>query len=190
MSKGMTKQEKNPRTPAGREVYEWIQCVVVALITCVLLFTFFGRVIDVVGRSMEPTLREGDKIIITRLAGRYEAGDIVVLQKSSFSEAPIVKRIIATEGQTVDIDFEQGTVYVDGFPLDEPYINEPTYKPLDFVGPLTVPEGCVFVLGDNRNNSQDSRENTIGCVDSRHILGKVVFRFLPLSHFGAIYGWN
>ena len=189
MSEQKNNTEKKGAGTAGREVYEWVQCVVVALIACVLLFTFFGRVIDVVGRSMVPTLQDGDKIIITRMAGDYEAGDIVVLRKESFKPDPIVKRIIATEGQTVDIDFEQGIVYVDGFPLAEPYTNEPTFDPEDFVGPVTVPEGCVFVLGDNRNNSQDSREATIGCVDKGYILGKVVFRILPLSHFGAIYGW-
>lgn len=181
--------DKKEEPKPGQEVYEWVQCVVVALIACVMLFTFFGRVIDVVGRSMVPTLQNGDKIIITRLAGDYEAGDIVVLQKSTYGPSPIVKRIIATEGQTVDIDFEMGIVYVDGHPLVEPYTNEPTYDRQDFEGPQVVPEGCVFVLGDNRNNSQDSRESTIGMVDTRHILGKVVFRILPFSRFGAIYGW-
>lgn len=189
------KTKKKTKAPApdtadnGREVYEWVQCVVAALIACVLLFTFIGRVIDVVGESMYPTLKEGDKIVITRLAGEYEAGDIVVLRKESFKMDPIVKRIIAVEGQTIDIDFEQGIVYVDGLPLQEDYINEPTYDREDFTGPVTVPEGCVFVLGDNRNNSQDSRKTSIGCVDTRLILGKVVFRILPLGQFGAIYGW-
>lgn len=189
------KTKKKTKAPApdtadnSREVYEWVQCVVAALIACVLLFTFIGRVIDVVGESMYPTLKEGDKIVITRLAGEYEAGDIVVLRKESFKMDPIVKRIIAVEGQTIDIDFEQGIVYVDGLPLQEDYINEPTYDREDFTGPVTVPEGCVFVLGDNRNNSQDSRKTSIGCVDTRLILGKVVFRILPLGQFGAIYGW-
>ncbi len=180
----MPAEQKN-----GQEVYEWLQCIVVALIACVLLFSFVGRVIDVRGESMLPTLVEGDKIIITRLTTSYDAGDMVVLQKDTFKSDPIVKRIIATEGQTVDIDFEMGVVYVNGFALEESYINEPTYRQEDFVGPQVVPEGCVFVLGDNRNNSLDSREATIGMVDTRHILGKVVFRILPLSHFGALQGW-
>ena len=181
---GLSEEQK-----ASQETYEWLQCVVVALIACVLLFTFFGRVIDVKGHSMTPTLLDGDKIIITRLTGSYDAGDMVVLQKDSYGPDPIVKRIIATEGQTVDIDFEMGVVYVNGLALDEDYINEPTFDPEDFVGPQVVPEGCVFVLGDNRNNSLDSRRASIGMVDTRHILGKVVFRILPLRRFGALQGW-
>lgn len=176
-----------------QETYEWIQCVVVALICCVLIFVFVARVIDVVGNSMVPTLEWYDKVIITRLAGDYERGDIVVLQKDSFREEPIVKRIIAVEGQTIDIDFESGIVYVDGEALDEPYVNELTYEPEDFESyerPLVIPEGCVFVMGDNRNNSTDSRRETIGCVDTRNILGKVIFRILPLNKIGAIYGYD
>ena len=173
-----------------KETYEWIQCVVVALICCVLIFVFIARVIDVVGYSMVPTLDDGDKIIITRLAGDYERGDIVVLRKETFREEPIVKRIIAVAGQTVDIDFSQGVVYVDGEALDEPYINELTYAVEDFNEPVEIPEGCVFVMGDNRNNSTDSRTSTIGCVDTRYIMGKVIFRILPLNKMGAIYGWD
>ena len=176
-----------------KEMYEWIQCVVIALICCVLIFVFVARVIDVIGHSMEPTLEYYDKIIITRLAGDYERGDIVVLRKETFREDPIVKRIIAVAGQTVDIDFANGIVYVDGEALDEPYVNELTYDAEDFESyerPLLIPEGCVFVLGDNRNNSSDSRTATIGCVDTRYIMGKVIFRILPFSKLGAIYGWD
>ena len=176
-----------------KETYEWIQCVVVALICCVILFVFFARVIDVKGHSMEPTLLDGDKIIITRLAGDYERGDIVVLRKETFRTEPIVKRIIAVEGQTVDIDFTAGIVYVDGQAVDEPYVNELTYEPEDFESyerPVVVPEGCVFVMGDNRNNSTDSRRATIGCVDTRYIMGKAIFRILPLQKVGALYGWD
>jgi len=177
----------------NKEIYEWIQCIVIALICCVLIFVFAARVIDVVGRSMVPTLEDGDKIIITRLVREYKAGDIVVLRKDTFREEPIVKRIIAVEGQTIDIDFDNGIVYVDGVALDEPYVNELTYDREDFETyerPLEIPEGCVFVMGDNRNNSTDSRRATIGCVDTRYIMGKVVFRILPFSKIGAIYGWE
>jgi signal peptidase I len=193
----MNEEEKSPASPEGeeeavvnvhKEMYEWMQCVVIALVCCVLLFVFVARVIDVVGHSMEPTLEAGDKIIITRWAGDYEQGDIVVLRKDTFREEPIVKRIIAVAGQTIDIDFNAGIVYVDGVALDEPYVNELTYKQEDFEGPIMVPEGCVFVMGDNRNNSSDSRDARIGCVDTRYIMGKVIFRILPLSKIGAIYG--
>ena len=171
-----------------KELYEWMQCVVIALICCVLVFVFIARVIDVVGHSMVPTLDNGDKIIITRLAGDYDVGDIVVLRKDTFRQEPIVKRIIAVEGQTIDFDFTTGAVYVDGVELNEPYINELTYDPEDYTGPVTVGENQVFVLGDNRNNSTDSRTATIGCVDKRYIMGKVIFRILPFDKMGAIYG--
>ena len=192
----MSQEKKTPAVSEGeetavnvhKEFYEWMQCVVIALICCVLVFVFVARVIDVVGHSMVPTLEDGDKIVITRLAGEYEVGDIVVLRKDTFRQEPIVKRIIAKEGQTVDIDFTTGTVYVDGIALDEPYINELTYDPEDFVGPIIIPEGHVFVLGDNRNNSTDSRRATIGTVDERYIMGKVIFRILPFDKMGAIYG--
>ena len=176
-----------------KETYEWIQCVVVALICCVLIFVFVARVIDVQGHSMENTLEDGDKIIITRLAGGYERGDIVVLRKDTFREEPIVKRIIAVGGQTIDIDFQNGIVYVDGEAIEEPYIKALTQDPEDFLSyehPLEIPEGCVFVMGDNRNNSTDSRRSTIGVVDTRYIMGKVIFRLLPLNKMGAIYGWD
>lgn len=183
-------------TNSQKEIYEWIQCVVVALVCCVLIFVFVARVIDVMGESMLPTLQNGDKIIITRLAGDYERGDIVVLRKDTFRREPIVKRIVAVAGQTVDIDFESGILYVDGAAVDEPYVNTLTFEPEDFLDesvyprPVTVPEGCVFVMGDNRNNSSDSRRATIGFVDTRYIMGKVVFRILPLARLGAIYGWD
>lgn len=173
-----------------KETYEWIQCLVVALLCCVLIFTFVARVIDVKGRSMEPTLIEGDKIVITRLAGEYERGDIVVLRKQSFREEPLVKRIIAVGGETIDIDFDAGVVYINGEALDEPYVNELTYDREDFEGPVEVPEGSVFVMGDNRNMSSDSRKATISCVDERLLLGKAVFRLWPFSKIGAFNGWE
>ncbi len=172
----------------GSDVYEWLQCVVAALLLCILVFSFFFRLVDVVGHSMVPTLQNGDKVLASCLTRDYKAGDIVVLCKESFKDEALVKRIIAVAGQTVDIDFDAGVVYVDGAALDEPYTYEPTYRALDFTEPVTVPEGCVFVMGDNRNNSQDSRLALIGCVDTRCIIGKVVFRLLPLSAVGAIYG--
>ena len=184
--------EKPPYNPL-KDAYDWMHCIIVAMIVCVLLFVLVARVIDVRGQSMEPTLYEGDKIIITRLAGDYEQGDIVVLRKDSFRAEPIVKRVIALEGQTVEIDFEEGVVYVDGVALNEPYTMERTYKSYDFETyeqPLVVPENCVFVMGDNRNNSSDSRVATIGCVDKGYIMGKAVFRLFPLNKLGAIYGSN
>ena len=115
---------------------------------------------------------------------------IVVLEKKSFGDEPIVKRIIATEGQTVDIDFEKGIVYVDGEPLAEDYVNDLTYYEADFDGEVTVPEGCVFVMGDNRNASSDSRDSRIGMIDTRSILGKVYFVVLPGTDENGDRKWS
>ena len=104
-----------------------------------------------------------------------------------FKDEALVKRVIATAGQTIDIDFNRGIVYVDGVAMDEPYINALTENRDDFQGPQTVPEGCVFVMGDNRNESTDSRHATIGMVDARLIIGKVYFTVFPFSDFGSVY---
>lgn len=180
------KTEKKEEYSLKTEIYDWMQCIVVALVACILIFTFIGRVIGVDGSSMLPTLVDKDKIIITRLYSRLEYGDVVVLTKREFSHEPIVKRVVATEGQTVDINFQSGEVWVDGELLDEPYINEPTTRQLDVQFPVTVPEGCIFVMGDNRNKSTDSRASTICFVDTRCVLGKAVNIIYPISRFGLI----
>ena len=177
---GKKEQEK------GSDTYDWIQSVVTAFLFCVIIFAFFVRIIGVIGQSMEPTFHEGDSVIISRLFYEPKQGDIVVLRKLSFQEEPIIKRIIATEGQTVDIDFETGLVYVDNIPLTETYIAESTRIPLDFDGKTTVPENCIFVLGDNRNHSTDSRSSSLGFIDERYIMGRVLFRLLPLDRFGLV----
>jgi len=147
----------------------------------VLVFTFIARQIGVDGQSMLPTLQDKDRLLILTpfFYKDYSRGDIVVLRKETFLESAIVKRVIATEGQTVDIDFVEGVVRVDGEELDEPYINAPTYTPEGVEFPLTVPEGSVFVLGDNRNASSDSRNIRLGTVDERYIIGKAVFLLFP-----------
>lgn len=179
------------------DAYDWIQCIVTALVACILLFTFVGRTVGVVGSSMLPTLvgsagdTSGDRLIISKLFYTPKYGDIVVLQKDEFADYPIIKRVIATEGQTVEIDFDTGTVTVDGEELDEPYIRELTREPEDFKSykqPVTVPEGCIFVMGDNRNHSTDSRSANIKFVDNRYIIGKALLRLTPFSKFGGIYG--
>ena len=178
---------KNPSGAKGRaEVYDWIQCIIFALVFCVLLFVFAVRMVNVVGHSKVPTLEQNDKVVISNLFYHPKQGDIVVLRKQTLMEEPIVKRIIATEGQTVDIDFDDGVVYVDGKALDEPYVNEPVHDRENFEGKITVPEGCVFVMGDNRNNSLDSRDDELGPVDNRYILGKAIYTLLPAEHAGAI----
>lgn len=170
-----------------RDTYDWIQCLISALIVCVLVFVFIFRVIDVKGTSMVPTLNNQDKMLVSGLFYKPKAGDIVVFKKDEYDpEKALVKRIIATEGQKINIDFDKGIVYVDEVPIEEDYINDITTTKLDFIGPKTVPEGCVFVMGDNRNMSTDSRKAEIGMVDSRLIIGKVYCILFPLKSFGVV----
>ena len=180
----MDSQAKKAKATPRMEAYDWIQSILAALIVCVLVFVFGVRMVNVDGSSMFPTLEDGDRVIISNLFYTPKQGDIVVLRKESFMYEPIVKRVIAVEGQMVDIDFDKGVVYVDGEALEEPYIAEPTYAQLDFTGPITVPEGCVFVMGDNRNGSTDSRYSGLGCVDTRLIQGRVYVTVFPLKNFG------
>ena len=135
-------KEKDPKGNA----YDWLESLVTAIVACIIIFLFLFRVVNVQGSSMVPTLRESDKIVISRLARNYKYGDIVVLTKISFDDDSIVKRVIATEGQTIDIDFDEGIVTVDGKVLDEPYIADKTKRQMDFHGPVTVPEGCMHLL--------------------------------------------
>jgi len=169
-----------------QELFDWAESLVTSLVIIVLLFAFAFRLIGVSGDSMKPTLHNMDYLIVSKLGYTPEQGDIVVLTKEGFLVNEItgksdsfVKRIIATEGQTVDIDFGAGIVYVDGVPLDEPYIPEPTWLDEGVQFPLTVPEGGIFVMGDNRNNSKDSRHTDLGPVDTRHVIGKAVFLAIP-----------
>ena len=173
----------------GRGAYEWVQALVCSVLVVVLVFTFCIRLIGVDGHSMVPTLQDGDRLLVTTslLSGEYKYGDIVIIQKGAFAGGePIVKRVIATGGQTVDIDFETGAVYVDGALLEEDYINELTFVEEGTEFPLTVPEGSIFVMGDNRNHSSDSRDVTLGTVDTRYLLGKAEFICFPFSDFGRI----
>ena len=166
---------------SGKDFYEWVQALVCSVLVVVMLFTFVIRMIGVDGHSMVPTLQDGDRLLVlnSMLYDDYKYGDIVVLRKSSFLSEPIVKRVIATEGQTVDIDFSTGSVYVDGVLLKEDYINELTFTEEGTEFPLTVPEGSIFVMGDNRNRSSDSRDSRLGTVDTRYVIGKAVFLAFP-----------
>ena len=186
-SDGQAAPEESEEFPLKRELFNWGEALVEALVIIVLLFTLVVRIIGVDGSSMVPTLHDGDQLLVSHLFYDTPAqGDIVVLTKKTFNEQPIVKRIIAVEGQTVNINFDTHEVTVDGEVLYEPYINEATARPGDMTFPQTVPEGCVFVLGDNRNKSSDSRVMTLGMVDTRHILGRVLFRIYPLNAVGRV----
>ena len=162
--------------------YSWLRTLACVVLATVLVFTLVVRIVRVEKQSMRETLQNGDILLTVNrhLAGELKAGDIVVIKKEYFEDGkPIVKRIIATEGQTVDIDFDAGVVYVDGQALEEDYINEPTYLEEGTEFPLTVPEGSIFVMGDNRNRSSDSRDSRLGTVDTRYVIGKAVFLAFP-----------
>ena len=185
-------EELTPAQSLKVDLYFWLQALVMALVLLILTFTLVGRVIGVDGHSMEPTLHNKDMLILQSIGYEPKQGDVVVLTKAFGSvDGPIVKRIIAVGGQTVDIDYDAGTVTVDGQVLDEPYINhsevmqEPNY-PVEDITSITVPEGSIFVMGDNRNHSTDSRSVDLGVVDNRYVLGKALWVVLPFSSFGAV----
>ena len=162
--------------------YSWLRTLVCVVLATVLVFTLVVRIVRVEKQSMRETLQDGDILLAVNrhLAGELKAGNIVVVKKEYFEDGkPIVKRIVATEGQTVDIDFDEGVVYVDGQALEEDYIREPTYLDEGLEFPVTVPEDCVFLLGDNRNNSMDSRYPDLGPVDVRCVIGKAVVLVFP-----------
>ena len=182
-------QEKTEKKKNSlREAVEYAESLAVVFVVMLLIFTFIARPATVDGESMMPTLQNGERLVISNLFYEPTAGDIVVLCGEADREEGknLIKRIIATEGQTIDIDFEAGEVYVDGQKLDEPYILEPTYLDEGTEFPLTVPEGEIFVMGDNRNGSRDSRSLTVGTVKEEYIVGRVLFRFFPFDRFGKI----
>ena len=172
-----------------QDLFFWLQALTMALIALIFLFTFVGRVITVDGESMLPTLHHKDIMLLQGIGCTPEQGDIVVLTKdfADHVDEAIVKRVIAVGGQTVRIDYGGNQVYVDGTALDEPYIKERMIRPAgQTIEELTVPEGSVFVMGDNRNHSSDSRLCDLGAIDNRYILGKAVMVLFPLSDFGAL----
>ncbi|MEG2119740.1 MAG: signal peptidase I [Pseudoflavonifractor sp.] len=170
------------------DLYFWLQALVMALVSLILIFTLVGRVISVEGHSMEPTLHDNDLLLLQSLGYTPRQGDVVVLAKPFANiTGPIVKRVVATGGQSVEIDYAAGTVTVDGVVLDEPYIKEPMWEPdFEHQSSVVVPEGSIFVMGDNRNNSSDSRDVRLGVVDCRYVLGRAVMVLLPFRDFGPI----
>lgn len=174
-----------PKAQKGSALFDWITSIVIAVVLLAAVFTFAVRPVRVDGGSMLPTLQDGNWLIVSAFDTSPEYGDIVIVTQPNKTSTggPIVKRVIAVGGQTVDIDFDNGIVYVDGKELDEPYILEKTYRSFDVQFPLTVPEGYLFVMGDNRNDSLDSRTTRIGLIDERYILGSCLFRVYP---FGTV----
>lgn len=182
-------------------VLEWLEVFPTVIVAVVLIMTFFFKIATIEGKSMQNTLFAGEKVVITNLFYTPKYGDIVVIsrnvqntpQEETLNNLPIIKRVIATAGQKVGIDFEKGIVYVDGKPLSEPYTKTSTNLKYDLEYsvdyPVTVPEGYVFVLGDNRNESLDSRSSQIGedgMIDERYIIGHAVLRVFPFNKVGGI----
>ena len=183
VSSGQPENEIQDKAKTRKDnVLMYLHDFVVWLVAILLAFLLLFRVVVVSGGSMNDTLIHGDYLLLLNnvLYTEPKQGDIIVAAKTSFKNGePIIKRVIATEGQWVDIDFEEGIVYVNGTALEEPYIKTPT-NAFEGVGfPLMVDEGCIFVMGDNRNESKDSRSLEIGLIDKREILGKAIFLFLP-----------
>ena len=186
-NKKKKKEQVPPEVQARREAYDWIQSLISALLICVLVFVFVLRIMDVKGSSMVPTLHNGDRVLVSGLFYEPARGDIVVFKKDGYDDnKALVKRVIAVAGDVVNIDFERGIVYVNGDAVEEDYIDVLTTTKLDFIGPQTVPDSCLFVMGDNRNASTDSRDKRIGMVDKRLVIGKVLLVVYPFDSFGGV----
>ena len=184
---------KDPLSPkdrlqkAARDIFDIVEMFAICASVVMILFSFIVHPTVVEGESMENTLLGGDYLLVSDIAYTPKAGDIVVVHNVELRHYsdPIVKRVIATAGQTIDIDFSTWTVTIDGVVLDEPYIKLATDQQItsDWTYPLQVPEGYIFVMGDNRNHSADSRCRDIGLIDERCVVGKAFVRLFPLSQF-------
>lgn len=172
-------EQKKEKTGFIGFIYDMVSIFVTAMVMITVLFSFCVRFVGVDGNSMEPTLHDNDWLIVSAVNPEIKHGDIVISTQPNAFDEPLVKRVIAKGGQTVDIDFEKGEVYVDGEQLDEPYIADLTHTSEGVTFPLLVPEGTLFLMGDNRNDSTDSRSPMVGCVDERYVLGVVQYRIMP-----------
>lgn len=182
-------EEGSAGSAFSMDLYFWLQALVMALVSLILIFTLIGRIIGVDGTSMIPTLHDRDMLLLHSIGYEPRQGDVVVITKKDFLDQSIVKRVIAVGGQTVSIDYHAGLVYVDGVALDEPYLGEMMEAPDSIYmtnNNLTVPEGSIFVMGDNRNHSTDSRDIRLGTVDERYVLGRALFVLVPFQDMGVI----
>ncbi len=184
-----SKYIEKDKNKSWRFIYDWLDSLIYAIILILIIFAFIVRVVGVNGDSMNPTLTSGDWLTVSAITDEIETGDVVVITQPNSLNEPLIKRVIAKGGDTVDIDFIEGVVTVNGIALYEEYIAEPTNRQGDYVYPLEIPEGYLFVLGDNRNNSLDSRFKTIGLIDERYVLGVANARLYPFGDWN-IYDEN
>ncbi len=194
MAKQTQSAKAAEKPSAEANIFEWVEMVVLSACLILLIFTFVLRPARVDGNSMQETLHNGEMLLISDIAYKPQRGDILVFQKiNSTHPAPIVKRVIATEGETVDIDFDTWTVTVTDVNGEE-HVLEESYRKLatdarvtsNLEYPVKVGEGQLFVMGDNRNHSLDSRSSSIGLVDENEVIGKVLFRFFPFNKVGTV----
>ncbi|MBQ3603586.1 MAG: signal peptidase I [Clostridia bacterium] len=179
---------KETKLTFAQRLVEIASIIASSIIAIMLIFTFVFRVVGVSGPSMMNTLRNGDWLLVSAFITEPERGDIVIVTQPNTFNEPIVKRVIAVGGDTIDIDFAAATVTVNGKVINEPYLATPTTDDEGgWTYPLTLEEGQVFVMGDNRQHSTDSRSADIGLIDENYILGQVMVRFSPLSSF-TIFG--
>ena len=169
-------------------IFEMFKSVIFLFAIISILFTFFVKDVNIDGQSMKNTLFDGDKAILTSFHYTPEVGDIVAIDAEQQIGKTIIKRVIATEGQTIKIDYDKNRVIVDGIVIDEDYVASPTIMPtIGWDVPETVPEGYVFVMGDNRSVSLDSRSGSIQLIPKTMILGKAQFVIYPFEHFKYLY---
>jgi len=166
--------------------FEWTEVTVQAIIIVVFLMTFVFRIVNVSGESMLNTLHDEDRVVITKWNYKPKNGDVVVIRHSKKLDFPIIKRIIALEGQKLEINFKDGSVKVDGLKIKEPYIKERMWLKGDAQIPLVIPKGCCFVMGDNRNNSTDSRFSEVGLISYEDIVGRASYIVFPFNRIGVI----
>ncbi len=173
-------QQAKKKVTALESVFDFLEIALYALVLVAVMFAFFVRIVEVDGPSMNDTLTDGDRLVLSKAFYTPERGDIVVISREG--DTPLIKRVIALEGETVMVDRDKDAVFINGQVLEEPYVSYPNTPGLK--EPVVVPPGHIFVLGDHRNNSTDSR--VLGCIPVENVIGKAVLRFFPFDQFGTL----